>query len=291
MLNTPWWIHPALLMAGLLYGANYSIAKNVMQNYLEPNGLNLLRALTAVIVFWIVGSIKPEKIDRSDYTRLALCAFFGASLNILLFFQGLALTTPVNAALIVTTSPIVVLVMSRFLLGETVNFLKGTGVIVGLGGAVYLINTNEISFSSQNFIGDLIVFVNISFYSIYLVLVKRLMVKYHPFTVLKWIFTLGLVIIFPAGISDFVSINFSSVTMDGYFSLLYVATSTSVFAYFLNVKAMKHVSPSIVGYYIYLQPLFAGLIEILRGNEFFSTDIAISASLIFIGVFLVSRSG
>lgn len=86
------------------------------------------------------------------------------------------------------------------------------------------------------------------------------MIKYQPITVLKWIFSLGLIIVFPTGIDQLLSIQLSEVDLPGYMSLLYVATATTVFAYYLNVKAIKHVSSTIVGYYAYLHPLFAGFI-------------------------------
>ena len=55
MHRIPWWVHPALILAGLLYGGNYRMAKEVMDHYLGPYGLNLIRVLTAVLVFWTVG--------------------------------------------------------------------------------------------------------------------------------------------------------------------------------------------------------------------------------------------
>ena len=290
MRNTPWWVHPSLLFAGLLYGANYSIAKDVMVHYIEPYGLNLIRVLTAIAVFWLAGSFHNEKVDRADVPRFLLCALFGASLNITLFFKGLSNTTPVNASLIITASPIVVLLAARTLSGERINAIKVIGIIIGLSGAIYLLNTNEISLQSKNFIGDLTVLINITFYSLYLVLVKPLMLKYHPTTILKWIFTIGAVIVIPIGYQELMAIRLSEIDLTGYLSLVYVALATSVVAYYLNIKAIGHLSSTVVGYYIYLQPLFAGLIEVAMGRQAITTDILISAGLIFLGVFLVGKS-
>jgi len=289
MRKIPWWVHPALLTAGLLYGANYSVAKEVMNNYLEPFGLNLLRVLTAFLIFLIFGAFKHQKIDRSDFPRFVICALFGASLNVTLFLKGLSFTTPVNAALILTTSPIIVLIASYFLLKEKITLLQVIGITLGLTGAIFLLNTNEVSFSNQSFLGDVMVLVNTVFYSLYLVLVKPLMVKYHPFTILKWIFGMGLVIVAPLGYQELLAIDIASIDTQAIFALLYVATATSAFAYFLNVKALRHVSSALVGYYIYLQPLFAGLIEVFIGRQVLTFEILVSTGLIFLGVFLVSK--
>ncbi len=107
--------------------------------------------------------------------------------------------------------------------------------------------------------------------------------KYQPITVLKWIFGLGWVIVFPTGIDQLWSIQLSQVDLPGYLLLLYVATATTVFAYYLNVKAIKHVSSTIVGYYAYLHPLFAGFIEILASVSLSMLQVLVEYSQQFKG--------
>ncbi|MEQ9424571.1 MAG: DMT family transporter [Cyclobacteriaceae bacterium] len=288
MSKTPWWVHPALLTAGLLYGANYSIAKLAMGNYIEPYGLNLLRVSMAFLVFMLLSGTKGEKLDNSDIPRIVLCTLCGASLNLTMFFKGLSMTTPVNSALILTTSPIVVLIASYLILKEKIRVRQIIGVGLGLFGAFILLNTNELSLNSEGLIGDVITFGNTVLYSVYLVIVKPLMVKYHPFTILKWIFGLGLIIIAPLGFNQFIDIEIALADWPGLLTLGYVAVATTVFAYFLNISAIKHVSSTIVGYYIYLQPLFAGFIEIIFGRQEISLQLILSSVFIFLGVFLVS---
>lgn len=289
MQKVPWWVHPALLTAGLFYGGNYRVAKEVLDHFMGPFGLNLLRVVTAVVVFWLVGSIKHEKIEQGDYGRLLLCALFGTSLNITLFFKGLSYTTPVNAALILTTLPIFVLVVSYLLMREKIGFFQVAGVIFGLAGAFLLVQTDQVSFADKSLLGDAMVLLNTVSYALYLVLVKPLMAKYHAFTVLKWLFLMGLLIIAPLGYEQLLAIELSSLTSFGAMALLYVAFATTVFAYFLNVSGIKYVSSAIVGYYIYLQPLFAGFIDVIIGEQTLNVHLIVSAGLIFTGVFLVSN--
>ena len=53
-----------------------------------------------------------EKIDRKDYIKFVIAAFFGVALNMLAFFKGLQFTTPINGSVIMVTTPIIVLVLS-----------------------------------------------------------------------------------------------------------------------------------------------------------------------------------
>ena len=108
--------HLALLAANIIYGINYAVAKDVMPNYIEPFGFILLRVLGALSLFWIFHICgNKEKIDRKDFPRLIVCGFFGVALNQLLFFKGLDITSPINASIIMTSNPILVLLISSFL--------------------------------------------------------------------------------------------------------------------------------------------------------------------------------
>jgi drug/metabolite transporter (DMT)-like permease len=80
--------HLALLGAQLIYGANYTIAKEVMPDFIEPFGFIVLRCLGAASLFWITGLFIKEKVEPKDLPKLALCALFGIAINQLMFFKG-----------------------------------------------------------------------------------------------------------------------------------------------------------------------------------------------------------
>jgi len=86
-----WKAHLALLSVALIYGANYTIAKNVLdQNYLESNGFILLRVISGFVLFHLVHVFfVREKVERKDIGLLALCGLFGIAMNQLFFFKGL----------------------------------------------------------------------------------------------------------------------------------------------------------------------------------------------------------
>lgn len=103
--------HAALLTVALIYGANYLIAKGLMPALIGPSGFIVLRATGAAALFWVVYAFRFERIRRDDLLRLALCGLFGVASNQLMFFNGLSLTSPVNASIIMTSNPILVLVV------------------------------------------------------------------------------------------------------------------------------------------------------------------------------------
>jgi drug/metabolite transporter (DMT)-like permease len=283
--------HLALLVANFIYGANYTIAKGVMPDYIAPFGFILIRIVGATALFWIVGLfLKKEKLDPKDLLRLAICALFGVAMNQLLFFKGLNITTPINAGIMMTSNPILVLIAASLLLNEALTKNKIIGIILGLIGASILILFNgSMSFGSETLIGDLCVLLNSLSYGIYLVAVTPLMKKYQPLTVIKWVFLFGLIYVIPFGYSEVTQVNWQVMPSDIIWSVLFVVIFTTFFTYLLNIFALKNVSPTVASTYIYLQPFIAALFSLWLGKDSIDEVKIFSAILIFIGVYLVSK--
>jgi len=200
----------AALGATIIYGLNHTIAKNVMPTYITPFGFILLRVLGAAILFWLVSFfIKPEKIQKKDWPRLIACSFLGMVINMLAFFKGLELSTPVNSSVIITVSPIIVFIFSAILLKEKIQFLKTIGIILGFIGAIILVlYTSKTGINAPNIpLGNVLLIVNSFAYGLYLVLVKPLIEKYNIITLLKWLFLLAVFLNFPVTFNEFVSVN------------------------------------------------------------------------------------
>ncbi|MEN0006004.1 MAG: DMT family transporter [Bacteroidota bacterium] len=286
--------HIALFLVALIYGANYTIAKIVMDGgYLHPVSFILLRIATATTLFVLFHRLFiKEKIARKDYGRLALCGLFGVAINQLFFLMGLNWTSPINASLIMTTTPILVLIVSAILLGERITSLKVLGILVGAVGAGLLIAYGKkVSFDSQGLLGDLMIFINASSYGLYLVLARKLMKKYHPITVVKWVFIFGLLYVTPISSPYIVHTDWASFSLGIWLAVGYVLVFTTFFAYLFNAYALSVVSPSIVSIYIYLQPLLASLIAILWGVDVLTSVKLLAGTFIFVGVYLVSFAG
>lgn len=280
-------VHAAILSVALIYGANYSIMKTVTPTYIEPTGLVIIRVYSAAILFWLIAP--REKIaGKKDLMLLALCGLFGIAINQIFFIKGLALTIPINASVIMTSTPIMVLIASSIILKERITGLKLIGILMGFTGAFLLLTGGGIHFGGDTFWGDLMILTNALSYGIYLVIVKPMMVKYQPLTVVKWIFTFGCIYVLPFGIKEFLSIDWQSIPSQQYWALGYIIIFTTLLAYLLNAWALRHISPSIVGYYIYLQPIIATSIAIIFRGDPLTLQTVLFSALIFIGVFLVS---
>ena len=160
---------------------------------------------------------------------------------------------------------------------------------MAFGGALIIIlSGKEISFDKNAALGDLFVFVNAVSYSIYLVKVKPFIGKYHPITINRMSFFYGLLLVMPFGLVGLGEVQWQAFDLRIWSAFFYVLIFTTFFTYYFNAWAMLIVDSSVVGVYIYLQPLLTTIIALLFGSDKLNINILFSAGAIFFGVYLVS---
>ncbi len=279
--------------ASLIYAINHTVAKGVMPTYIKPFGFILLRVVGAAILFWLASIWAPkQKIKKSDWPRIIACAIFGMVINMLMFFKGLQLSTPINSSVMITVSPILVFILSAILIKEKITFLRTLGILLGFSGALGLILFGaELRQDAPNIpLGNTLFIINAASYALYLVLVKPLTAKYHSITLMKWFFLIGVVINFPLTISEFNEVQWTSLPLDVIWVMVFVVIGTTFFTYLLNVFALRTLKASTIGAFIYLQPLLAISFAMAMGADSLSVVKVLSALLVFLGVYLVTRS-
>ena len=282
--------HLFLLIVNVIYGANYTIAKSLMRDYIHPMGFIVLRVLGASTLFIIINPFfKREKIEEKDYLLLAACGLFGVAINQLLFFKGLNLTGAINASLILTTNPMMVLMMAALLIKERVTKWKIGGILSGAIGAIILILFSKHTDDGKHAVmGDLCIFLNSFFYAIYIVMVKPLMLKYHPVTVIKWVFLFGLPVVILFGWQEVMEVQWSTFTSNTWMGVAFVVIGSTFIAYLFNIIALKDVSPEVVSIYIYVQPIIATAFSLSLNHESLTIIQVVASMLIFSGVYMVS---
>ena len=282
----------ALFIAQVIYALNYSIAKDLMPNFIGPAGLVFMRVSGACILFWVFSFfMEKEKVRKEDMKMFFVLAIFGVACNQLCFIYGLHLSKPINSAIIMTINPIIVTVFTLLVLREQFSGLKIMGLIMGICGALVLLISNgkTIQWSSQTATGDILTFINACSWAVFIILVKPYMQRYKTVTVMKWVFLFGLILVYPFAINDMHQVSFSSFTFHAIMALLFVIMGTTFLAYLFNTFALKTLPSSTVSAYIYLQPFLAILFALVLKKDELSAFKIFAGSLILIGVYLVGR--
>ena len=283
-------------LVSLIYGITFTIAKDVMPQFIQPFGFILMRVGGSVLLFWIVwfflilqNHTRKEKIASADFPRIILAAFFGVALNMLTFFKGLSYTSPISAAVIMVTTPMIVLLLSALVMKEKMQKQNFFGIVLGLCGTAFLILYGKsIGNASNASLGNFLVFVNAISYGFYLIIVKKLMNKYNAFTFVKWIYLFGFLMVLPFGYNEFQTINWEIIPNLVFWKIGFVVVFSTFFTYLLNLLSMRELKPTTVAVFIYLQPIFATFFAIGLGKDELNLVKIISAILIFIGIYLVT---
>jgi drug/metabolite transporter (DMT)-like permease len=285
------WALLAATLVSIIYGITFTVAKDVMPKFVAPFGFILIRVGGSVVLFWFVSFFAPkEKIALNDFPRIIAAALFGVAINMLTFFKGLSYTSPIMGAVLMVTTPIIVLILSAIIMKERMKKRKILGIILGLAGTITLILYGKSVINAPNAsLGNLLVFINAVSYGFYLIIVKKLMDKYNAFTFVKWIYTFGFIMVLPFGWNEFQAINWAIIPTEIYWKIGFVVVFSTFFTYLLNLLSMRELKPTTVAVFIYLQPLFATIIAVSFGRDDLSLVKLLSAVLIFTGVYLVTQ--
>ena len=284
--------HLALLGANLFYGAGFTVAKSIMPQLIEPLGFIFIRVSVVTLLFWLSftgGEKYKTKIEKKDWRILILGGLFGVALNQMLFFLGLNLTFPIHAALIMMSTPLLITIIAIFILRERIGLTKALGLVIGISGAILLMSAGkEITMTGNSALGDLFVFLNAASYAIYLVLIKPLMQRYRPIIVIRWVFLFGFIFVLPFGLPQFARIDWGLFSAADYTALGFIVICVTFFTYLWNIYALRFLSPSTAGAYIYLQPMFAAFISVIFTGEQLTLVKLAATLLIFGGVYMVN---
>ncbi len=278
-------------LASLIYGVSFTVAKDVMPLYIKPFGFIFIRVLGATALFWIAGLfIKKEKIVINDFLRIFLASIFGIALNMLAFFKGLSMTSPISASVIMVTSPIIVLSFATIFLNEKATKKKLSGIFIGMAGAALLIIYGQtFHIGDSEVLGNFLILINATSYALYLILIKNLSKKYHPLTFAKWLYLFGFILIIPFGLREFNEVNWSTIPQSALLSIAFITVFTTFLTYLFNLLAIRKLKPTTLSIFIYLQPVIASSYALIVGSDSLNLIKILATVLIFIGVFLVTR--
>ncbi|MEC7173616.1 MAG: DMT family transporter [Bacteroidota bacterium] len=292
-MNTRVWALIAAAGATTIYGLNHTVAKVVMPDYVGAFGFIFIRTSGAALLFWLLSLFLPkEKIDSGDYLRLFLACLMGMCINMLSFFKGLELSTPVNSGIFATTNPIIILLLSYLFLGEKIGILKFLGITIGFAGALMLVlyGTENTVNAPNVLMGNILFMINSIFFSGFIIVVKPLSEKYNTVTIMKWLFSIGFILTFPITVTEYTEVDWSNMPLDVFWRVAFVVLGTTFSTYLLNLYALRNLQASTVGAFAYAQPVIAISYAIYSGNDTLDVPKAIACLVIMLGVYLVSKN-
>jgi drug/metabolite transporter (DMT)-like permease len=284
--------HIAILSANVIFGLNTSISRGLMPDTLSPYVLTFFRMAGAMCLFWIVSLFtKREKVPLKDVGLLFLAGMFGILINQMVFLVGLAKSSPIDSSMVITLLPVFSMCLAAVILKEPITIKKVAGVVIGAMGVLLLITHNSGGeIGSGSIIGTLLVMCSSLSYAFYLSVFKNLIGRYSPVTAMKWMFLFATIIALPFCWQPLAATRYSALSGSTCLQIGYVVGCATFLSYFLIPVGQKALRPTTLSMYNYLQPIVASLVAVSMGLDRFGIEKVVSGLLIFVGVFLVTRS-
>ena len=284
--------HIAIIAANLLFGLNNPISRSLMPNIIDPIALTYFRLLGGAILFWASALVfKVEKVSPKDLMLLFFAAFFSLTANQIPFFIGLSKTSPIDAAIVITTLPIISMLFAALIIKEPITLKKAFGVLIGASGALFLILGDQIAHVGKgNFTGNIIVFAAVISFALYLNLFKNLIKRYSPFTIMRWMFLFAAIQSYPFCHTVVSQIDLAIFTTPVVAKIGYIVFFATFVSYVLLAVGQQFLLPTTLSMYNYTQPIIASLATIAMGLDVFGYEQLISTALVFLGVYIVTQS-
>ncbi len=285
-----------MLFVMCLFGINIPINKYLYaEGFISPYGMTALRMSFAAIMFWLVSLFMPkEKVAKKDLTILFVGGLLGMFFNQSLFAYGLNETSPVDASIITTSSPLFAMIIAAIVLKEPITLKKAGGVLLGGAGAIFLIySSHQISVGQGDTLkGDLAILCAQIFYSTYIVITRPLSTRYSSITMMKWMFlfaTLFALPLFGKDVVDAPLIQYRE-SIVPFVAISFTLVGATFLTYMLIPVAQRRIRPTTISMYNNVQPIIASLVAIYIGQDNFTIEKVIAAVLIFGGVYFVTTS-
>lgn len=280
-----------MLGAEFLWGVSAPLGKVILLGGVSPLLLTDCRMLGAAILFWIISIFTPkEKISPDDLLKMFFASLFGIVINQCCFVWGLSLTSPINASIITTSLPILTMVMAAIVLKEPVTRLKVGGVFIGALGALILILGGHSENSSGSPLGDILVICAQISFTCYLVFFKKLISKYSPVTLMKWMFTYASICVIPFTYREWTDTEWAILAPEVLWGIGAFIVGPTFLSYLLLPAGQRCLRPTVTAMYNYVQPVVASIVAVIAGLGKFSVTTAVAIVLVFAGVALVTRS-
>lgn len=282
----------SLILATVIWGSDYPFAKIAMQE-ISPLSFSAARTLlaTAALFPFFLKQESSWKVSRRDFVYLILLACFGTFLNRICWSVGLSLSTSANAALLMTTSPLFVLIASAVLFRSSVTWRATAGIVVAFVG-VFLVIRGDLKgwdWSSEHFLGDVILLGAAVSWALFTTLAKFLLKDYSSLKVTAYVMAVGSALFLPFLPNDKAG-GWGGISALAWFSVFYVGLSGNCLAYFLWMRGIQNIGPLKTILYSYLMPITAIAFSIPLLGETVTGVQVWGGLIVFLGIFL-ARSG
>jgi len=278
-------IYIFVVLSMLFWGLSFVWSKIVFKYY-DPLTTIFLRLIfsTAFLLAYMGVFRLFEKIRKKDIKLFLLCSLFNPFLYFIGENYGLKLTTPTISAVVIATIPLFTPLAARFVVKERLTLLNYAGIIISFTGIVMMLAKPDMTLEADPS-GIFLLLLAVVSAVIYSVLIKKLVTRYRPITIITYQNVLGIVLFLPFflifGLENFLS---TRPTPELVSSLLLLSVFASSLAFIFFTKGIRELGVSKANVFSNLIPVFTGIFSYILVSERFNTQKMIGMLIIMTGI-------
>lgn len=282
-----------MFLACAFWGLMAPLGKDAMTHGIDGLDMVSFRVTGGALLFWITSLfVRKEYVPKKDILRFAGAGFFGILTNQCLYTLGLSITSPVNASIVTTSMPIFAMILAAIILKEPITGKKAIGVLTGCAGAIILILTSAAAVTDKvgDIRGDLLCLGAQFSFALYLSLFNPLIKRYSVFTTNKWMFLWATIFVLPMTSPRLIAHDWASVPLKTWLEIGYVVLFGTYIGYIFTMIGQRTLRPTVVSVYNYVQPMVSVGVSLAIGIAVLQWSQALAVVLVFMGVWLVTKS-
>jgi len=276
----------ALIIANVIWGASFPIYKWALTS-VKPFTFVFLRFfLGAIVLFPFV--FRNLKIAKVDIGKIIFASFAGITFCISFLFLGLQIAPSINASIILSTSPILLILAALFYLHEKIKKKIIIGTIISLFG-VLIITLRPIVEHGLNhtILGNFFFILTAIGGIIHIIILEKIMKRYSSLTIAFWTFVIGIIPLLPFVIIEAQQSNILNLfNIQGIIGITYGFLFASAIAHSLLAYGIKYIKTSEVGIFGYVDPLATVIVAIPLLQETITLYYIIGAVFVFGGIYI-----
>ena len=286
--------HSAVLLANVIFGLGVPVTKLLLDEWVSPMAYMATRCMGAAAIFWLISLFMPrERVERRDLLVIMGGGLLGFVVSQTLTAWALHFTTPVYLSIIATLSPVATMVCAALLIGERLSLRGALGVAIGVVGALLMVMVGWQGGSGMNdLLGIGLAVLSLLTWAVYLIITRKVSVKYTAVTQMKWVFLVSTLAVLPFSWTDLQASRLysSQWAWSGVAEMAFIVVFATVAGFFAIPFALRYLKTTTVSVYTNLQPVVASFVAIAIGQDLLSWDKPVSLALVLLSAWIVTNS-
>ena len=286
--------HSAVLLANVIFGLGVPVTKLLLDEWVSPMAYMATRCMGAAAIFWLISLFMPrERVERRDLLVIMGGGLLGFVVSQTLTAWALHFTTPVYFSIIATLTPVATMVCAALLIGERLSLRGALGVAIGVVGALLMVMVGwQVGSGMNDLLGIGLAVLSLLTWAVYLIITRKVSVKYTAVTQMKWVFLVSTLAVLPFSWTDLQASRLysSQWAWSGVAEMAFIVVFATVAGFFAIPFALRYLKTTTVSVYTNLQPVVTSFVAIAIGQDLLSWGKPVSLALVLLSAWIVTNS-